>query len=64
MSAQETDGSVTVGTQHPAFQALLWHAMTCPLCTVDAYCVTGAVLVKTLREASGASAGDGGFSCR
>lgn len=61
MSAQETDGSVTVGTRHPAFQALLWHAMTCPFCTIGAYCVTGAVLVKTLREASEAAAeGDGG----
>jgi hypothetical protein len=53
VSPQGTDGSVAVGTQHPAFQALLKHAVKCALCMQGAYCVTGGVLVKTLREASG-----------
>lgn len=54
--AQETGGSDTVSTQHPAFQGLLKHAAKCALCTNGVYCVTGGVLVKTLREASGKDA--------
>lgn len=53
MSTRETDGSIAVGSQHPAFQALLRQTTQCSLCTEAAYCATGGVLVKTLREASG-----------
>jgi hypothetical protein len=38
------------------FQALSKHAMTCLRCTEGTPCVTGDVLVKTLREATGEDA--------
>lgn len=56
MNRQEAAESGTAGTQHPAFQALLKHAMACLRCTEGVQCVTGCVLVKTLREASGEDA--------
>ncbi|MEU9189552.1 hypothetical protein AB0D14_34415 [Streptomyces sp. NPDC048484] len=56
MNGQGASESVTVGTRHPAFHALLRHATKCVLCTNGAYCITGGVLVKTLREASGEEA--------
>jgi hypothetical protein len=56
VNAQDADESVTVGTEHPAFQAMLKHSDGCRRCTEGVQCVTFAVLVKTLREATGKDA--------
>ncbi len=53
MNARKAAESVTVGSEHPAFQAMLKHAAGCRRCAAGAACVTFGVLVKTLREASG-----------
>jgi hypothetical protein len=51
VSAQERPETRSVGTDHPAYQALLKHAMSCDTCADGGRCVTGDVLLTTLRDA-------------
>lgn len=53
---QRATDSITVGIEHPAFQAMLKHVAGCWRCALGVQCVTFAVLVKTLREATGKDA--------